>query len=100
LRQKVRIISFLELLFACNKDERSLSFERISCHCAIPVLDVELLVMKAMSLHLVRGVVDEVEEKVHIDWILPRFLNRGHLEIMRDKLAHWEQKMGEVINVC
>lgn len=48
--------------------------------------DVELLLMKAMSLQLVKGVIDEVEEKVHVNWILPRFLNRGHLEIMVDKL--------------
>lgn len=30
LEQKVRIIAFLELLFAVNKDDRSLSFDRIA----------------------------------------------------------------------
>jgi len=33
LDQKVRIIAFLELLFEVEKDERSLSFDRISQHC-------------------------------------------------------------------
>ena len=44
--------------------------------------DVEMLVMKAMSLKLVRGTVDEVEEVTHIDWIMPRYLNLNHLSIM------------------
>jgi 26S proteasome regulatory subunit N9 len=43
---------------------------------------VEFLIMKAMSLKLVRGMIDEVDEVVHIDWILPRFLNNTHMEIM------------------
>lgn len=42
--------------------------------------------MKAMSLELVRGTIDEVDEVVHIDWILPRYLSKGHLEIMTRKL--------------
>ena len=58
LEQKVRIISFLELLFAVNKDDRSLTFDRIAAHCQIEKIDVELLVMKAMSLELVKGTID------------------------------------------
>lgn len=60
LEQKVRIIAFLELLFQCNKDERSLSFKQIADHCKVEQSDVELLVMKAMSLQLVKGTIDEV----------------------------------------
>ena len=74
LKQKVRIIAFLEVLFAVNKDERSLSFEKIAYHCKIDKNDVELLVMKAMSLELVKGLIDEVDEVVHVKWILPRYL--------------------------
>ena len=61
LEQKVRIIAFLEMIFECGKDERSLSFKRISEVCQIEQADVELLVMKAMSLELIRGTIDEVE---------------------------------------
>jgi 26S proteasome regulatory subunit N9 len=75
-----------------------LTFERIAGHCLIEKSDVEFLVMKAMSLQLVKGDIDEVDEKVHINWILPRFLNKGHLEIMKEKLGNWEEKLTEVIN--
>lgn len=97
LDQKVRIIAFLELLFEVEKDERSLSFDRIAQHCQLEKSDVELMVMKAMSLELVKGSIDEVEELVHINWILPRYLSRNHLEIMVRKLEAWETKMDQII---
>lgn len=55
--------------------------------------------MKAMSLQLIKGSIDEVEEVVHVDWILPRYLSRGHLEIMVRKLVEWEGKMEQVIRL-
>ena len=57
------------------------------------------MLMKAMSLQLIRGSIDEVEEVVHVDWILPRYLARGHLEIMVRKLVEWEAKMEDVIRL-
>lgn len=99
LQQKVRIIAFLEMLFACGKDDRSLTFERIAKECQVEKVDVELLVMKAMSLELIRGTIDEVEEIVHVDWILPHYLNKGHMEILVDRLREWEQKMDNVVRM-
>jgi 26S proteasome regulatory subunit N9 len=86
LAQKVRIISFLELLFEVDKDDRSLKFDRIAKHCHLDKSDVELLLMKALSLQLIRGNIDEVDEVIHVDWILPRYLSKSHLEIMSRKL--------------
>jgi 26S proteasome regulatory subunit N9 len=99
LQQKVRIISFLELLFEVEKDDRSLKFDRISRHCQLDKAAVELLLMKAMSLQLIKGNIDEVEEVVHVDWMLPRYLSKGHLEIMVRKLVDWEAKMEDVIRL-
>ena len=99
LQQKVRIIAFLELLFEVEKDDRSLKFDRIAHHCQIDKPAVELLLMKAMSLQLIRGNIDEVEEVVHVDWMLPRYLSKAHLEIMVRKLQDWETKMEEVIRL-
>lgn len=60
LSKKVRIIAFLELVFACDKDDRSLTFERLAATCQVKAIDVEMLLMKAMSLDLVRGCIDQV----------------------------------------
>ena len=95
----MRIISLLELLFEVEKDDRSLKFERIARHCQLEKNDVELMLMKAMSLQLIKGNIDEVEEVIHVSWILPRYLSRGHLEIMVRKLQDWENKMDHVIKL-
>jgi 26S proteasome regulatory subunit N9 len=47
--------------------------------CQVEAADVELLVMKAMSLDLIRGCIDEVAQTVQVDWVKPRYLNKGHL---------------------
>ena len=99
LQQKVRIISFLELLFEVEKDDRSLKFDRIAQHCQIEKSNVEFLLMKAMSLTLIKGNIDEVDEVVHVDWMLPRYLAKGHLEIMTRKLQDWENKMEDIIRL-
>jgi 26S proteasome regulatory subunit N9 len=48
---------------------------------------------------LIKGNIDEVEEVVHVDWILPRYLSKSHLEIMVRKLQDWEIKMENVIKL-
>jgi 26S proteasome regulatory subunit N9 len=99
LEQKVRIIAFLEMIFELGKDERSISFTSIAHHCQIESNDVELLVMKAMSLDLIKGTIDEVAQVVHIDWCQPRYLSKSHLQIMSKKMDNWEQKLDHVIRM-
>ena len=39
------------------------------------LLDVESLIIRALSLNLVKGSIDEVAEKVHMTWVQPRVLS-------------------------
>jgi len=61
LNQKVRIIALLEMIFEVDKDQRQLPFAKIAETCQIELCDVELLIMKAMSLNLIKGTIDEVK---------------------------------------
>lgn len=97
LEHKVRIIAFLEYVFACDKDARNISFDRITERCQVEADQVELLVMKAMSLDLVRGTIDEVDRTVNIEWILPRYLASEHLKVMERRLDAWGSKMEQII---
>jgi 26S proteasome regulatory subunit N9 len=56
------------MIFELGKDERSIKFNQIAEVCQIEQVDVELLVMKAMSLELIKGTIDEVDQVVHVDW--------------------------------
>ena len=55
--------------------------------------------MKAMSLNLIKGTIDEVEQLVHVDWCEPRYLNKNHLQIMANKMSNWDEKLDQVIRL-
>uniref|UniRef100_A0A8I6A1J7 26S proteasome non-ATPase regulatory subunit 13 n=1 Tax=Rattus norvegicus TaxID=10116 RepID=A0A8I6A1J7_RAT len=50
---------------------------------------VELLVMKALSVGLVRGSIDEVDKRVHMTWVQPRVLDLQQIKGMKDRLELW-----------
>jgi len=58
-----------------------------------------MLVMKAMSLSIVRGSIDEAKQTVEISWIRPRYLNKEHLQVLVGKMKEWETKMEQVIGM-
>ena len=99
LDQKVRILAFLELLFECGKDERCLTFMQIAQKCMVDKDDVEMLVMKAMSLELVKGDIDEVDQTVNIEWIMPRYLNNEHLQVLVNRIGEWGDKVDNVVRL-
>lgn len=95
----MRILAFLEMLFNCGKDERCLTFDQVAQGCIVQPNEVEMLVMKAMSLDLVRGSIDEVDKKIQIDWIMPRYLSMDHLQVLVNRLDEWDIKMDGIIRV-
>lgn len=97
LRQKVAIIAFLEYVFQIGKDERNIPFSAIKDVCQVELYDVELLLMKAMSLDLVRGSIDEHTQCVEISWIQPRYLNKDHLRVLVEKMKAWENKVEQMV---
>jgi 26S proteasome regulatory subunit N9 len=48
------------MIFESGKDDRSIKFEKIAEICQVELCDVELLLMKSMSLGLIKGTIDEV----------------------------------------
>jgi len=86
-----------------------LTFEEIAREARLPVSEVELLIMKALSLGLVRGTIDQVDAQVHLSWVQPRVLSKQQIATMRSRLDHWcrdvhtmekllEQKAHDIIN--
>jgi len=42
--------------------------------------------MKAMSLGLIKGSINEVEKIVKVTWIMPRVLDKERIAVMREKI--------------
>lgn len=107
LRQKISLLSLMELTF--KSPNGVLDFSEIAKVSKLPIPEVELLVMKALSLNLVKGTIDEVDQKVHLTWVQPRVLDKAQIATLRTKLNSWcrdvkvmehlmEQKARDIIN--
>mmetsp|Transcript_10875 Transcript_10875/g.12326 ORF Transcript_10875/g.12326 Transcript_10875/m.12326 type:complete len:327 (+) Transcript_10875:207-1187(+) len=99
LHQKIRILAFLDLIFYREKGDRNLDFGLIADTTKLGVDDVELLVMKSMSLGLVKGTIDQVDQIVRVSWIKPRILPKDKLKIMSEKLAKWDSQIQETLTL-
>lgn len=98
LRQKICLMTLVESVFA--KNIRTLSFDDISQASHLPKDNVEHLVMRAISLSLLKGSIDQVNELVNITWVQPRIINSAQISRMRDIIVDWDSevtKLGEKI---
>jgi len=93
LQQKIRIMAAMEMVFRKDAHSRVISFEEISKHCDLPVNQVEWLLMKAFSLEVLKGKIDQVEQKVRIKWVQPRVLDLDQVASMKEKISSWSAQV-------
>lgn len=86
MRNKINLLCLMEMTFQRPATDRQLTFDNIAATAKIPKDDVELLVMKALSLGLVRGSIDEIDQKCHMTWVQPRVLDRQQIASMQKRL--------------
>nr|XP_033784396.1 26S proteasome non-ATPase regulatory subunit 13 [Geotrypetes seraphini] len=89
LMKKIQLLCLMEMTFTRPANHRQLTFEEIAKSAQVTVNDVELLVMKALSVGLVKGSIDEVDKKVHMTWVQPRVLDLQQIKGMKDRLEFW-----------
>lgn len=96
LKQKICIMTLIELIFIENL--RILSFTQIAEATRLTdnIGDVEHLVMKAISLGLLRGSIDQVNQLVTITWVQPRIINLDQVAKMNQKLIHWDEDVKQL----
>lgn len=99
LEQKIKILAFLDLIFHREKGDRNLDFSLIAEITRLKVEDVELLVMKSMSLGLVQGTIDQVDQIVRVSWIKPRMLPKDKLKVMSEKLGKWDAQIKQTLEL-
>ncbi|KAH8346837.1 hypothetical protein KR059_000568 [Drosophila kikkawai] len=96
LRQKISLLCLMEMTFKRSAIERAISFTDIAHETKLPAKEVELLIMKALALDLVRGEIDQVAGVVNMSWVQPRVLNRNQIAGMASTLDTW---MGAITNM-
>ncbi|KAF8486999.1 hypothetical protein DFH94DRAFT_621657 [Russula ochroleuca] len=96
LRQKICLMALIESVFARGAYDRTMSFQTISEETRLPLDEVEHLIMKALSLKLIRGSIDQVDQKAVITWVQPRVLSRIQIGKLADRLEAWKKKLDGV----
>ncbi|XP_046573249.1 26S proteasome non-ATPase regulatory subunit 13-like [Haliotis rubra] len=89
MRQKISLLCLMEITFRRPATNRQMTFAEIAQEAKVPLNEVEMLVMKALSLGLVKGSIDEVDSKVHMTWVQPRVLDISQICGMKTRLDQW-----------
>jgi len=98
LFEKVCLLCLMEMTFRREATQRQITFSEIAEATGLPLDQIELLVMKALSQGLVKGSIDQVGPVVggvsqggvvHLTWVQPRVLNKDQLKVMMSKIDSW-----------
>ncbi|KAJ2855130.1 26S proteasome regulatory subunit [Coemansia erecta] len=96
LQQKIRLMALIESMFKRQgAGARTVPFAVISAETKLPTGEIEHLVMKALSLKLIRGKIDQVDQQVTVQWVQPRYLGKDQIRGLVDRLAQWEARVND-----
>ena len=94
LRPKICLMALIDLVFRLPSSQRvAIPFTVIASETQLRPEEVEFLIMKALSLGLVRGSIDQVDQTVRITWVQPRVLAKDQIDELRLRLDDWSKKV-------
>ncbi|CAF0892532.1 unnamed protein product [Brachionus calyciflorus] len=97
MRQKICLLCLMEMAFQRPANNKQLSFSQVSEKTKLPEDEIELLVMRALSLGLVKGSIDQIDKKIFIGWVQPRVLDLNQIKMMRQRLDCWSLEVNKMI---
>lgn len=97
LKQKITLMAVMEMVFQRNPHDRTLAFSEIAAATSLPLDQVEWVLMKALSLGLIKGVINQVQENVLVSWVQPRVLETAQIESLKNRIQAWTGKVGEAL---
>ncbi|KAL9651186.1 hypothetical protein ABK040_008257 [Willaertia magna] len=95
LYEKVQLMCLMELVFSKPAHDRNIHFSEVNQITGKSEDEVEPLLLKALSYDLIRGVIDGVQQSIHVRWAQPRVLDKDQIGTLRDKLGTWLDKVDE-----
>lgn len=89
--------SLLELISSLPPDDRKVSLSTIGARTKLDIDGVEFLLMKALSLHLIEGSIDELAGEVSVRWVSPRVLTKAQVGGIKGRLDAWLGKVSSTV---
>lgn len=96
LYQKIHLAALTEAVFQRPPHDRALPFSTIAHEAKVKNNEIEPLIMKALSLGLLKGTIDEVDQLARIHWVQPKVLDMGQIKGMRSRLAEWDDSVDKL----
>lgn len=93
VQEKITLLALVHMVFERPSGERTLDFMDIAARIHLPVDQVELVVMRALSLHLIEGSMDQVAQQVQVTWVMPRVLDTTQLKELSTRFGEWAVKV-------
>ncbi|CAF4098889.1 unnamed protein product [Rotaria sp. Silwood2] len=108
LQKKITLLCLMDMIFVAG-GTRALSFNDVAKRTRLSIDQVELLAMKALSLDLIRGSIDQVDQKLNMHWVKPRVLDLRQVATLKKRLDQWtndvkqmstlvEQQAGDILS--
>jgi len=93
IKKKVVLLCLLNIAFERPSHDRKIAFADIASRTRIPHDQVEWVCMRAMSLGLIKGTMDEVQKEFSVTWVQPRVLDKDQLALLRGQLEGWTDRV-------
>ncbi|KAL8732144.1 MAG: hypothetical protein Q9166_002891 [cf. Caloplaca sp. 2 TL-2023] len=98
LWQKISLSALTEAVFRRPPHDRAMTFQTISHETKVQPHEIEILIMKALSLGLLKGSIDQVAEVARINWVQPKVLDMKQIDNMRLRLKDWDSSVNQLGN--
>ena len=85
LKRKITLLCLMDMMSVAG-GTRALSFHDVAARTKLSLNQIELLAMHALSLGLIRGSIDQVDEKLNIHWVKPRVLGLRQVATLKKRL--------------
>eukprot|EP00997_Jenningsia_sp_PLL12_P000594 NODE_1089_length_1286_cov_163.619240_g893_i0.p1 GENE.NODE_1089_length_1286_cov_163.619240_g893_i0~~NODE_1089_length_1286_cov_163.619240_g893_i0.p1 ORF type:complete len:104 (+),score=10.87 NODE_1089_length_1286_cov_163.619240_g893_i0:904-1215(+) len=87
----------MKYLFLMSPRSTNITFQEIAHKTKQDIGQVEFLLLKAMSLRIIDGVIDQIAGCISITWVHARILNRKDIASLSSKVCNWEDELDEML---
>lgn len=98
LKQKICIMSLIAIVFDKPTTNKTVKYDEVLQK--VPLLksadDVERITMKALSLGLIKGLINQNKSEVEIAWIQPRTMTMDQIVNMKEKMSFWSDRVHDL----
>merc|ERR1712071_430691 len=89
VQEKITLLALVNMVFERPSSERTLRFEDIASQIAVASDRVEWVIMRALSLGMIEGNMDQVDGTVTVTWVMPRVLDVKQLKGLSVRFGEW-----------